>query len=274
MSFFSAAHKFATLLLLAGATLMLLFTVFAGAIDHYPFNKYYWVQADTSNIPSAGADITRWTFWGLCHPATYSQYATNNCPNLGPDIPISPLDNFGNSTGIPNDFIINRDTYYYLSRFSFPFLLIALIFTGVALILNIFALCFKSMKPASFLMIGLGAVFCTVGACLITAVSTMTRNQFHNAGQSAKVNAAPLGFIWGSTLILLVLGFASCFAAIRKAKNTHDEYYTTNTAPNASTAAYVPPTDDINAAPQHEGSGIRFFKIRRNQNKVEQDSLA
>lgn len=275
MSVFTVIHKFAALLLLAGATLMLLFTVFAGSIDHFPFNKFYWVQAVTSGIPSANADVTRWTFWGICHPENYSDSKASYCPALGPDVPMSPLDNFGNSTGIPQDFITNRDTYYYLSRFSFPFLLLALIFTGVAFILNIFAICSKSMKQASFLMIGLGCLFCTVGACLITAVSALTRNHFKDAGYQAKLNASGFGLVWASTFILIVLAFASCFAAIRKAKKSHDEYVESNQAP-ASTSApgFVPPTEDQNAAQQHESAGIRFFKIRRNQNKVEQDSLA
>ncbi|TID30638.1 hypothetical protein CANINC_000793 [Pichia inconspicua] len=275
MFIFKVLHRFAALILLAGATLMLLFTVFAGSIEHFPFNRFYWVQADTSGIPSANADVTRWTFWGICHPDSYFQAGTNNCPGLGADVPISPLDNFGNSTGIPQDFITNRDTYYYLSRFSFPFLLLALIFTGVALLLNIFAICSKSMKQASFVMIGLGCLFCTVGACLITAVSALTRNHFKDAGYPAKLNASGFGLVWASTFILMVLGLASCFAVIRKAKKSQDEYMESNPVPaTATTPAYVPPNDDQNATQQHEGSGIRFFKIRRNQNKVEQDSLA
>lgn len=279
MSFLSFTNKILTVLLLAGATLMLLFIVFSGAVKNYPFNHFYWVQADTSAISSADGDISRWTFWGICHPESYDQGATDNCPHLGADVPISPYDNFGNSSAIPSDFINNRDNYYYLSRFSFPFILIALVFSGVSFICSIMAPCWLAMKQVVTFFIGLALIFCVTGASCITAVSVMTRNQFHDSGYEAKIGASSLGMVWASTACLLILFFLSCCSTAhkmyKKQQNVDQSEYE-KYQPNHDSLpmpATLPQTEETVHAPQHESAGIRFFKIRRNQDKVEEDSL-
>lgn len=77
-------NTFFNLFFLAGACLLLIFTVLAGSSKHFPLNKFYWLEADTSNIPNSPANTSAWTFWGVCDKNDYS-----NC-KLGPAYPISP----------------------------------------------------------------------------------------------------------------------------------------------------------------------------------------
>lgn len=282
MGFFSHTHNIFAAILLAGTTLMLLFIVFSGAIKEYPFNHFYWVQADTSSIPDAGGDFTRWTFWGLCYPDTYSQGAVNNCPNLGPDVPISPFDNFGNSTALPQDFITNRDTYYYLSRFTFPFLLISLIFTGVSFVGSVIAPCWLAMKQVITFFVCLANIFCITGAATGTAVAVMTRNQFHKSHMESKVGAAILGMLWASVFCLVLTNILMvCSVSNRLYKTYLDNKKKLINIPQSNQEPLklttqppsTIPIDDSNPTQGHESSGIRFFKIRRNQDKVEEDSI-
>lgn len=279
MSFLSIINKLLTVLLLAGTTLMLLFIVFSGSIEQFPFNRFYWVEADTSAISTANGDYSRWTFWGICFPDDLSSSSTNNCPNLGPDIPISPLDNFGNSTALPQDFVNNRDTYYYLSRFSFPLLLISLIFSGVSFVCSIIAPCWLEMKKVTTLFVSIACLFCMTGAACGTAVSVMTRNQFKNDGYSAQVGADLLGMLWASVACLLILFFLTCCSTTHKLykkyndaegnlQSTQDQLQ-----PTVPPSTFVTQPEEYNQIPTHESAGIRFFKIRRHQDKVEEDSV-
>ncbi|CAI4966802.1 AVN_HP_G0080830.mRNA.1.CDS.1 [Saccharomyces cerevisiae] len=50
--------RLVVLLFLAGNTLLLILMIISGATDHYPVNRFYWVQGNTTGIPNAG-DETR-----------------------------------------------------------------------------------------------------------------------------------------------------------------------------------------------------------------------
>lgn len=282
MTFLSVLNKLLTVLLLAGTTLMLLFIVFSGAIKEYPFNRFYWVEADTSLITTSNGDFSRWTFWGICYPDELSSTESNNCPDLGPDVPISPLDNFGNSTALPQDFVNSRNSYYYLSRFSFPLLLVSLIFSGVSFVGSVMAPCWLAMKEVVTFFVFIACLFCMTGAACITAVSVMTRNQFENAGMSSKIGADLLGMVWASTACLLILFLLTCVSTthkLYKKHNDHERKVQHLQASQEPIQVTIPPSglptqpEDYTQAPAHESAGIRFFKIRRNQDKVEEDSI-
>lgn len=276
MKIISFFNKILTVLLLAGATLMLLFIVFSGSVDNFPFNKFFWVEADVSSLSVPGGDYARWTFWGICYPDELDSASTSNCPHLGPDVPISPYDNFGNSANLPQDFVDNSSTYYYLSRFSFPFLLIALIFSGVSLISSIMAPCWLAMQKVIVFFVGLGCLFCTTGACLITSVAVLTRNHFRDADMASKIGATSLGLVWASTACLMIVFLTSCCSATRKVYNKEQQQFQHNVstqAPVQYPPTGLPQNDELNQFPQQESSGIRFFKIRRNQEKADGDSV-
>lgn len=284
MSLLSILNKLLTILLLAGTTLMLLFIVFSGAIKDYPFNRFFWVEADTSAITTEYGDFSRWTFWGICYPDKLDSSESNNCPNLGPDVPISPYDNFGNSTALPQDFVNSRNSYYYLSRFSFPLLLISLVFSGVSFIGSTMAPCWLAMKEVVTFFVSIACIFCMTGAACITAVSVMTRNQFEDNGYSAKVGPELLGMVWASTACLIILFLLTCISTSHKLYKKHQNHQRKIQHLQASqdpiqitlpqTANLPQQPEDYTQAPTHESAGIRFFKIRRDQDKeVEEDSI-
>ncbi|KAH3659979.1 hypothetical protein OGAPHI_007184 [Ogataea philodendri] len=267
-------NRLLTLLLLAGTTLVLLFIVFSGSVSSFPFNQFYWVQAQTSQISNAG-DVSRWTFWGICNPSNYDSHSNGKCGALGPDQPLSPYDNFGNSTSLPQDFVSNRDTYYYLSRFSFPLILVALVFAGVSFICLLFQFCWKALKQVVVFFVSLSLITCAAGVACQTAVSVMVRNKFHDAGIRAKVGPSMLGMAWAAFTALLIVFFLTCCSSLHKAYKVHQEHRAlVAPQPPATSAPVSQPTDETNQGtlPSNEG-GIRFFKIKRTQKATDEESL-
>lgn len=188
-----------TLLFLAGNTLLLILIVLSGSMNNYPVDRFYWVQADTSGIPNA-ANTTRWTFWGACSIVD----GRTSCNDLSPAAPISPQDNFNTKVNVPHKFINDRDTYYYLSRFSFCFFWIALAFVGIAFLLYILSFCSNIILQVVLILCIMGFIFNMVAVVLQTAVSVMARNAFHDADRSAKISAPLLGIAWASFVVSLI----------------------------------------------------------------------
>lgn len=90
-----------SLILIAGACLLILLTLLGGAINTNPVNQYYFLEADTSGIAGA-APLTRWTFWNACSVTN----GRNACPGVSPAYPFNPPANFeGPEDGIPFEFI-------------------------------------------------------------------------------------------------------------------------------------------------------------------------
>lgn len=276
-------NRILTLFLLAGTTLVLLFVVFSGSVNSFPFTNFYWLQARTNGL--SDNDISRWTFWGICTPDSYDSDKNGNCDSLGPDYPLSPYDNFGNSTALPVDFANNRDTYFYLSRFAFPMILIALVFSGVSFICAIFQSCWASMKQVMIFFLCLGLLFCAAGISCETAVTVLARNAFKDAGYDAKLGATMLGISWAAVASLLIVFFLSCCSTMYKAYKTHKSQvnpYDPNIALESQPP--LPQMSQLNQIQedplQHQqrgtfGSegGIRFFKVKRNNKGNDEESI-
>lgn len=92
-----------SLILIAGACLLIFLTLLAGAVDHNPTNKIYFLQAATSNIPGAPS-VSRWTFWNTC---SVSSAGGNVCGKVHPAYPLDPPSgrNFGTTDGVPTQFV-------------------------------------------------------------------------------------------------------------------------------------------------------------------------
>lgn len=183
---------------------MLLFLiVLAGAFDRSPLNQFYWLEADTSGIQGA-PDQTRWTNYGYCGVQNGKNY---NCSSNKPDFAFQPDKTFGTTQGVPQDFIENHDTYYYLSRFSWPFYLIALFFLVVGFLLNFFAICSRLGSALSSLSTFVAWLFTITASCLSTALYVMARNKF----DSAKLGVKLFAFTWTATALLtLTFIFLTC----------------------------------------------------------------
>lgn len=78
----------------------MLFTMIGGAVNHTPFTKFFFLEADTSQIQGA-TPLTRWTFWNACS-TTEGQ---TTCSGVRPAYPFDPPGNFGTSSGVPFQFI-------------------------------------------------------------------------------------------------------------------------------------------------------------------------
>lgn len=169
-----------SLILIAGAILLIFLTLLGGAVDHNPTNRFYFLQADTSGIAGAGP-LTRWTFWNACGVDN----GRNSCPKVHPAYPLDPARNFdGPDDGIPQQFIeydvhippheglltvnSNRKRYYYLTRFMFPFVLIGLFFAVCSLFLGVLALCSRIGSFLSSALCSVALLFQSLTVSLMT----------------------------------------------------------------------------------------------------------
>ena len=148
----------------AGALLLMLFLMLAGAINHAPVNKWYFLQVDTGNIPNAPS-ISRWTFWNIC-PVVDGK---SHCGDVHPAFPLDPPShrNFGTDKNIPKEFI-GTSGYFLMTRFMFAFALIALFFAACAFLIGILALCTRIAARMGGFFAVLALLFQTLTCALMT----------------------------------------------------------------------------------------------------------
>lgn len=259
---------------------MLIFLVLSGSTNTFPFNKFYWVRADTSGISGAPSEAA-WTFWGVCE---FSDFGS--CTE-GPAFPISPVDNFGTTAGVPQDFITNRNTYYYLSRFSFAFILLGLAFSAFALLVNVLGFCLLVIDKIVIFLVVFALVFLAAAASMQTAVSVLARNAFSNAGLSAHIGVKSTALLWTAFACILLVFFNTCAANIANSYKKHIERVRNA---NGEDEGYYPPADTQepategalgdessytrgNAEKETGSGGIRFFRIKRNQKASDEESV-
>lgn len=270
------------LLLLAGASLILIFIVLSGSVNSFPFKNFYWIKADTSAISGAYGE-SAWTFWGVCDKSNYSDCHT------GPAYPIVPQDNFGSSTGVPRDFLDNRSTYYYLSRFAFAFFIVALVFVVLAFIVDILGFCFTVIDKVVIALVTVGLLAISAAAAFQTAVNVLARNAFQNDGHSAHVGVKLLALVWAAFACTLLVFFNTCAANIATSYRKHidrvranqlgEQYYAPQEEahPEDQTGALGDESSFTRAAPAEEketsSGGIRFFRIKRNQKATDDESV-
>ncbi|CAI5760654.1 unnamed protein product [Candida verbasci] len=269
-------NTFINLFFLAGTILLLIFTVLSGSSNHFPLNRFYWLEADTSDIPNAPADRSAWTFWGVCDKDDYSNCLT------GPAYPISPEDNFNATSNVPLKFLNQQNTFYYLSRFSFAFCLIALAFTGISFIIGILSFCFLVIDKIVIFLISIGLLFLTAFCSCQTAVIVLAKQAFNDADRYAHVGAKSMGIMWASFVCLVIcwlLVFSSNIAQSyrkhmnrvnqEKGYNQQQQGYPEND--QSSFTRSQPVVKDETPANNNTG-GIRFFKIKRNQKVSDEES--
>lgn len=269
---------FVQLILSAGALLLLTLIVLSGSVDHYPFNRFYWIEADTSNITNA-PDISRWTFWGLAERIEGKSKEVD----LSPAYPFSLVDNFSTTVGVPHDFVDNRDTYYYLSRFAFAFLWVGLAFMTVVCLLELFAIFSYSVMKINGYLTTVALLFVAGAISFETAVCVMGRDAFSDANLYAHLGAAMLGMGWAATAILIILFFMSWGELILTSYRKHkarvltqeEEQRQYDQAAQQQDSQFTPTQVDDREIQGDESSfvkqkhsaahesGIRFFKIRR-----------
>ncbi|ODQ62358.1 hypothetical protein WICANDRAFT_24853, partial [Wickerhamomyces anomalus NRRL Y-366-8] len=266
--------------------LLLILIVLSGSIDHFPINKFYWIEADTSGMGNAPS-LSRWTFWGLAS----EQNGKNSKETLSPAYPFSPVDNFDTTENVPSDFVSNRDTYYYLTRFAFAFFWIALAFVGVSLLISIFSVFSYSIIKVNSWLTTLALIFDAGAVAFMTAAIVLGRSAFKSENRYVHLGPALLGIAWASVAVLIILFFVSWGELISASYKKHksrvraekgEEAYIPQNQQNEPIPA--PPaagqtdyTAEDPYAQQKQGtlnneSGIKFFKIRRH-NKEDGESV-
>ncbi|KAK9359743.1 SUR7/PalI family-domain-containing protein [Lipomyces starkeyi] len=205
--------KLLPFILLSGATLLLLFIILAGVKDSNPLNRIFYFEADTSGIGNA-PPTSRWTLWNVCG---VSNGLNSDCSSNKPAYAFQPDVNFGSTSGVPSAILNNHSTYYYLSRFSFAFFLIATIFSGFAFLSGLFAL-FSRLATAVTAGLALAALITAIiASSLATALYVKARGAFHSEGRSAHLGVKLFAFAWTSVacLILCSVGYLLLFRAGR-----------------------------------------------------------
>lgn len=270
---------FINLFFLAGALLLLFFIVLSGSSKHFPLDRFYWLSADTSGIRNA-PNTSAWTFWGVCEKNDFSKCT------LGPAYPISPVDNFGTTSGVPQKFIDSRDTFYYLTRFSFAFTIVSLCFTGVAFIIDILGLCFSIIDRVVIAFISFALFFIAGTAALQTAGVVLAKQAFEDADLSTHIGVKLMAITWTTVVLLLIVFFNTCFANIaisyRKhiarvnaAKEDDYEQQPVGGGPVGDESSFTrtAPAEKDDPAEEGGSGGIRFFKIKRNHKTSDEESV-
>jgi hypothetical protein len=158
-----------SLILVAGGVLFMFFILLAGAVDGFPVNRWYFLQADTSNIPNA-PPVSRWTYWNVCGvDGSRTVCGDRGYSNVHPAFPLNPpgRKTFDTEINIPNNFL-NTDYYYLMTRFMFAFMLIALFFGVCALFTGLLALCTRIGAYLSGLLTMIAAFFQAIQVALMT----------------------------------------------------------------------------------------------------------
>lgn len=170
LTFPGALFGLLSLILVAGGLLLGLFILLAGAIEHSPINEWYFLQADTSNIPNA-PQLARWTFWRICEGQSGRSVCSGpaNYNNLRPGFRFNPpsSSNFGTDTNVPSQFI-GTNLYDLLTVIMFAFALVSMFFGALALGTGVLACCTRLGAYISGLLTTLAFITQAVTAALMT----------------------------------------------------------------------------------------------------------
>ncbi|KAF7588953.1 hypothetical protein BBP40_004994 [Aspergillus hancockii] len=201
MMFSRVMLGFLGLFFTAAALLLMFLTLLGGANNSRPLNEIYFLQVDTSNIPGAPS-LSRWTYWNLC---AVNDNGKSECGKSYPDYPFDPPSHrtFDTTTNIPADFV-GTNHYFLTSRFSFPFLIIALFFGVVSLFTGFLAMCTRIGSYLSSLMAWIALIFQIISTSLMTAVFVQGRNKFNANGQTARLGTKSFGFMWTAVACLFI----------------------------------------------------------------------
>ncbi|KAK7892720.1 Eisosomes component [Exophiala xenobiotica] len=208
---------FVSLILVAGGLLLMFLITLAGAVDGAPVNKFYFLQANTGNIPGAPG-VARWTYWNICRGGT----GRNVCGSVHPAFPLDPAShrNFDTTQNVPQDFVRHHGTYFFLTRFMFAFMLIALFFGVCALFTGLLALCTRIGSYLSGLLTMIAMFFQALNAAMMTAAYVKGRDNFRKNGQSAIIGKYAFGFEWAALACFFLSTVLFCIGGAAREKTS------------------------------------------------------
>ncbi|ODV79095.1 SUR7-domain-containing protein [Suhomyces tanzawaensis NRRL Y-17324] len=225
------------IIFLLGSALLLFFLNLCGANTSSVLGEFYWSQTDTSGIPSANRDLTRWTLYNTCGV----QNGRNvQCDSAAPAFPYSPVDNFGGSSGLPSTFSSSRSTFFYSTRIAYAFLLIGLVFSVVAVLFVLLSCCLSGHISGilSAIVVLISFVFTVIAASLLTAAHARGKNAFNNAGHSSRLGVKMFALLWTTVALQLLsfftLIFTSSYSRWSKRKHYEEPYTSDKLSSNYS----------------------------------------
>jgi len=203
-----------TILFLMGSALLLFFILLAGIkSDGNVLNKWYWLAADTSNITNAPYPVSRWSMYGLCgyeqgsdvkHPGSFI-----NCTSNTADYPFDLSRNF-NIDKSDLSFSFQTNKFFYMTRFQFPFYLIAIFFDVVALFASLVGGNFRAAGFVTSASTFLTFIFSTIAAALSTAAYVQARNALQDENIDAAITPTLYGFAWAVVFMSFVNTIFAC----------------------------------------------------------------
>jgi hypothetical protein len=187
---------------LASSLLFLWFIILSGVANVTPFNKTYFLRADTSGITGARPE-TQWTYFYFCGRDNLDCGSARAAPAFGKawdgraaNVP-SAL--YGSHGGHTTSF-----HYYYMWRFSWVFFIIALFFETLAFFAGFLACCGRLGAAISTFISAVALFFLTLAVTLMTAVFVQARDRFSSAGRDAHLGRWAFGFAWASLAALFL----------------------------------------------------------------------
>ncbi|KAI4091137.1 MAG: hypothetical protein L6R37_007783 [Teloschistes peruensis] len=222
------ALAFVSLILIAGAILLILLTLLGGAINKNPTNKFYFLEADTTGLGTAAA-TSRWTFWNVCSVMD----GHNACPKVHAAYPFDPKRNFGTSDifgygkhGVARSWGKEGtgSKYYLETRFMFAFVLIGLFFAVCALFLSLLALCSRIGSFLSSALCSVALFFQTLTAALMTAAYVQGRSAFRSSSRTATLGKYNFGFMWAAVAALFLATLLECVGGVTGKKSSERSY--------------------------------------------------
>lgn len=219
-----------SIIVLAGGVLFQFFVILSGVInDSAPFNRVYFLQADTSGISGGGNNFVpnpaRWTYFAACG---VRDGRNANCGKVNAAMPFDPVRNFGTQNNVPEGLVQHPSQYYYMSRVMWAFYIIALFFAVVALLLGVFALCSRLAAKFTGLVTIIALVMQAVTAALMTYVyqrltklislanmvrrawTVKGRAAFRSNNQDAKLGTYAYAFTWSAFACFLISTVLFC----------------------------------------------------------------
>ncbi|KAI1309684.1 SUR7/PalI family-domain-containing protein [Xylaria venustula] len=208
-----------SLILLAGAAVLLFFVILSGITHTSPLRQTYFLSADTSGISGARA-VTQWTYFRICGQGN------SDCGHARPDPPVGwAWDGNPGGANLPERLIgsygghTTSQTYFYLWRFGWVFYLLSLFFTIVAFFTGFVACCGRLGSAIAGTMSTVALFFHTVAAALMTATFVKMRDQFNHVGRDAHIGVYAFGFTWGAWAALFIATVLFCVGIRGKKDN-------------------------------------------------------
>lgn len=232
------------ILLLAGGIVMQFLVILSG-LNKSPLNQVYFLQASTNGVTGGNDQLrnpARWTYLDICGVGPNGN--NDMCSSTRPALPFDPPRNFGTTTGLPATFDGTK-YYYYMSRFSWVFFLIALFFAVIAFLLSVFALFARLGAYLTGFSSLLAVFFQSLAAALTTTWVVKGRDAFRGNGQDASIGVKAMGFIWGTWAAFFLASLFFCVGgSVGNNKNSKKSSYFGRKRSTRSRGSFIDSSSD------------------------------